>query len=163
MKKKLIPLFIIGACVVGLIIAFNNPNINKVNKKATVINKEGKKELLSSQELCNIYNENKAKFKKYYAGAEIEFEGTVNSVDYDIISGSNKKYRFDRIKFKEGFELYLLHNQYDFLADLNKGDVFYVKTNIFDGFACLPIDVRGTDNDGAYGEHTLMKTVIEKK
>lgn len=129
------------------------------SKTATVINKEGNTEKLTAKEICSVYDENSAKFKKYYAGAEISFIGTVSEVD-SYFKESSGSTTWDSITFEEGFKVYLPYNVYD-IADLSKGDVLYVKSNIYSGFACsLGLDLRGTGGSEGYSTSSLKTTII---
>ena len=137
--------------------------VGKKMSKATITNNDGDTETLSGKELCNIYNENEAKFKKNYVGSKIIFDGTVKKVNSYFYSAPDKKTIFDSIEFNEGFIVYIQHNQYELISDLSKGDKLHIESNIYSGFGCSSgIDIRGTDKVGGYDYSTLNKTIIEK-
>lgn len=155
MKKKIFLVLLV--LIIGL--STTGCGNSYASKDATVINREGKKETLTSKEICSVYDENDAKFKKYYAGAEISFIGTVSEVDsYFRENGDSRLW--DAISFKEGFRVYLPYEEYD-IADLSKGDVLYVKSNIYSGFDCGTLDLRGTGGSEGYSTESLKTTVIK--
>lgn len=164
--KKILYLLLISAtifCLTGCGNGESKDDTNSkslVSKTAAVINKEGNTENLTAKELCSVYDDNSAKFKKYYAGAEISFIGTISKVESHFREGSSSTL-WDSITFNEGFKVYLPYDVYD-IADLSKGDVIYVKSNIYSGFACdLELDLRGTGGSEGYSTSSLKTTVIK--
>ena len=161
--KMLLILLIIG---LGLIITgCGNSGVTSntkslVSKNATIINQEGEAETLTAKEVCSVYNENEAKFDKYYKGAEISFYGTVSEIDASFREEGGSSTVWDSVKFKEGFKLYLPSEVYD-IADLSKGDILYVRSNIYSGFACeFGLDLRTTSGDVGYNLESLKETIV---
>lgn len=156
MKKKIISILFVAIIILSFTgCSKDNENINKENAlevKATVINNKNETEQLSSKEIINIIEENQAKFAKYYAGAKISFNGTVESIEVRsnnclstvtsssmMDSGINSyglNYKYDErscyvINFKEGYKLRIPEGNLIDVADINKGDKYYVESNIF--------------------------------
>lgn len=170
MKKKLLIILILCFILIGL--------TGCGSKTATVINNENKTEELTRKELFNIYKGNTEKFKKYYVGAKISFDGTVKSVSTDTsnrscynattlirddssLNATNGYSYYDKkacatIIFKEGYELYIPTNSIIDVAEIVEGDEFHVETNIA-GTMLNRIVVFGIDDDKAvYFDLTKM-------
>ena len=169
MKKKVYKLILMSLVFILLTGCGNSVFIgkekdnNKVSaiKKATIVDKEGKTVEMTSKELKKIYDQNEAKFDKYYKVASITLVGTVKSVETNFREiGSSTT--LDAIVLEEGWEVNLPAGYYeDTLIELSAGDLIYVDTNIFSCFK-LPIDLRGTSTTGGYTSTTLKQTKIMK-
>lgn len=148
MKKKIISILFITIIILG----FTGCSKDDKNEgKAKVVNNENKTEQLSSQELYDINKENAAKFKKYYVGAKISFDGTVASIEEETrnchdstnfetwqnglntfvsTSGSSDRRKCYEINFDEGYKLVIPEGSLIDIADVNRGDKYHVESNI---------------------------------
>lgn len=153
MKKALSLLLALVLCLGLCACATQN------SSPAAIIDNDGNSVSMTAKELCDIYSENKAKFDKYYYGATINFTGTVESVRTDfLMNGSD--IRVDRITFKEGWEVYLLHAwNDDILVELSEGTVVEVSSKIFSCFGNT-VDVRGMSTVG-YNKDSLKETTLK--
>lgn len=167
MRKKILLSFLVLTFLVTITGCGNNGNSSKSNNEynlATIINNENKTEKLSSKEIYNINEENEAKFKKYYVGAKISFDGTVSSVETDDINCYNyttyerwqsnietvtgnsvdDKRTCAKINFKEGYRLIIPSSGIIDIADINNGDKYHVDSNIIymwnEQIECFGID-----------------------
>lgn len=143
-KKILCLLILCGLCIFTITGCGSN-------SKATIINNENETENLTAKDLYKINNENEAKFKKYYVGAKITFDGTVSSVETnedncyentsyvrlenDIgtvrkSSGSSDQRKCAIINFKEGYKLMIPSGETIDIADISNGDKYHVESNI---------------------------------
>ena len=100
---------------------------------ATVITNEGETVNVSAQDLFDEYDANEARFAKVYAGATIEFIGTVKyiKIKTNVYTGESITTRQNKIVFEEGWCLILGANStlYD-LADYYPGQKLKVTTGI---------------------------------
>lgn len=164
MKKKLLLGLLSGILLLGSTgCGVTNPR----EKKATIIDNEKSTIKLSANELYNISEENEAKFKKYYIGSKVIFEGTISSVETSTSSCyMNTLFEQDQsklkmsgisyadstpcatINFEEGFKLLIPSIGVLDLADLNVGDKYNVEANIIYMWN-KQVEICGMDEGGA--------------
>ena len=133
MKKIILSIFLCSILLLGTT-ACGNDNKDLTRNDAIVTNNDAVTENLTMQELISVYNENSVKFNSKYYLADIEIYGTVDKVSARTYY-NNSSESTDVIYFKEGWVVLLEEGKYDFVADLNKGDVIYVHGLINSGFA----------------------------
>lgn len=149
MKKQILSILLVGTLLIGLTGCGNS---NGSAKEAKVINTEGTEETLNAKDIYNIQQENSAKFKKYYTGAKISFDGTVESVALDKLNWScyknstyytstsgienmtdksiNDTSACTTITFEEGFMLMIPSEGIIDVADIDSGSKLHVESNI---------------------------------
>ena len=160
MKKTIISFVLITAFVLlltGCGSSSNNDskktsNESKDSKFATIVDNEGKTNKMEAKEVVSIANENEAKFKKYYVGAKISFDGTVDKVEmdkfswpcyknstyYTSVSGieqfteqsKNDTSSCAEITFKDGYKLFIPSEGIIDVADIESGVKYHVESNI---------------------------------
>ena len=125
MNKKIKTLIIL-VLVMAVMIACNaNSNVTGLT---SVIDNEEKKVKLSAEELCELYNADKEKFKEKYEDATATILGTVERVEVDgILFFGGVAYRID---LQEGFQVYVIKKDHPEVADLKKGDKVAVTSRI---------------------------------
>lgn len=144
--------------------------------KASIIDNENQTLKMSAKELKQILDENEAKFKKYYVGSKISFDGTVVKVENDSfmqlncaddtsyirhksdirsISGVDyyDKRTCAKISFKEGFTLYIPSTGILDLSEINNGDRYHIESNIGGEFGNIVVfglsDTKATEFDNS--------------
>lgn len=169
----------------SLVIVLCLTGCGKNSDKAVIINNLGEEEKLDSEELYTIYDTNYEKFKKYYEGAKITFNGTIESV-YNFDESCYTYYGLDDIKntrvsaysdksscieleFDEGFSLAIPSSIIDIeIAEINKGDKYHVESYIMDQYyddeeeksfiTCYGIDEK-SENKAVDFEKTIISKI----
>lgn len=135
MKKKLL-ILICCVSLLGLVgCGKNDNNLGGKSKVgiATIVDNNGETKKMTAKELLDIYNNNEAKFKKYYAGAEVNLTGIISSIDesFSFIKGTTV-YLYV-INLEDGWRIEIRkEGNEDFVADIDKGTKIQVSSNIVD-------------------------------
>lgn len=170
MKKKVLDILLIVLLFIGITGCGkeNKNNEEPRDSKMTIIDNENKTIKMSVNELYKISTENEAKFKKYYLGAKVSFDGIVSRIEVkdnscysetsfirwqsgkESITGVSKadNTKCSVITFKGGIDLYIPSSMVEDIADINSGDKYHIESNLI-YFWAQSLDIYGVSDSGA--------------
>ena len=89
---------------------------------ATIVDNDGNTVQMTAEDLVSIYEENEANYTKNYQGAEATVQGTVEKVDATMVTFGTYNKQVYEVYLQEGWEITVLQEFHDEVADLSKGD-----------------------------------------
>lgn len=127
MKKKIWSVLLIAVICISTLCACGN---SAANTKAIITTNDGETVEISSKELCDIYDENQAKYSEKYQTATAKVTGTVKSVESYLQSFGTKNQSVYEVELKEGWSVTVLSEFHEEVIDLSEGDKVTITSNI---------------------------------
>ncbi len=166
-KSLIINISVFVLIILFLIISFFS--IKKVTSngmKVEVINNDEVSERLYIKDLIKLNRSNEKKFNKKYKDSKIIVTDNISHIDTNYIDkDSSYSTAYDVITLENDIKLFIGHDKYELLNDLNIGDKITVESRIISCYdICILRDIEYLDDAGfKYNDNSIIKLVKRNK
>ena len=168
MKKTLIINILVFVGII-LFLIFSFFSIKKVTSngiKAEVVNNKSVNEQIYVSDLIKLYKTDKNKFDKLYLNSKITITDDITNIQLDYIDKeSSYATSYDVINLENNLRLFVGHNNFEIVGELNVGDKITVDSKIIScDTTCILRDIKYLDDAGfKYEDNTIIKLVKRAK